>query len=319
MRCGSRTRRRSPEADAVPTKTSCSDCEAPNKKVALLFRDNLKECAQLLGPAFCAARSLIGVCLATSLADPQFRGCEVPDSSFLGFRGPLYDQVHKHLRARILAGEWEHWQPLPPEVLLSQELGVSVGTVRRAMEKLMQERIVVRERGRGTFVRRESGQRQVAMLAVRRHDGELIEPDRSPTRYTTLHLAGPAARAIAARADPNLSLPIIKFERDWQIGDSQVGRETMIVHQETFPNWPELAELSADALFAKYVEQYRTEMHTVRWEVGTRPLLTSMDGLGELPNPWVIVTRQGMNANGDPLEVCEHAISLASHTFEIIQ
>lgn len=68
------------------------------------------------------------------------------------FTGPLYLQVAENLRGRILECEWAPDKQMPNEVLLASELSVSVGTVRKALELLEDERLVSRIKGRGTFV-----------------------------------------------------------------------------------------------------------------------------------------------------------------------
>ena len=242
----------------------------------------------------------------------------MPDSPFMGFSGPLYDQVHKHLRARILAGEWEHWQPLPPEVLLSQELGVSVGTVRKAMEKLMQEKIVVRERGRGTFVRRDSSQRPISMLAIRAENGDRVEPEKSAVRYSASHVSGRTARTLSPKLGASVPLPVIRFERDWRVDNLVICHETIMIHQQPFFASVNTAEATGDVLLATYMDQYRLQVHSVRWEIGSDPVLAA-DLTSELRAPAVVVTRQALNAGDEQFEVCEHVISVASHVFEIVQ
>ena len=49
---------------------------------------------------------------------------------------PLYAQVESILNARIAAGEWQPGHALPSEPELAQELGVSHGTVRKALDAL---------------------------------------------------------------------------------------------------------------------------------------------------------------------------------------
>lgn len=66
--------------------------------------------------------------------------------------GPLYFQIQQLLRARILAGEWVNDQPLPNETDLARSYGVSVGTMRKALELLTQAKLIVRRQGLGTFV-----------------------------------------------------------------------------------------------------------------------------------------------------------------------
>ena len=65
---------------------------------------------------------------------------------------PLYHQLYVHLRTRILGGEWQTGELFPRDADLEETYGVSRITVRKAVDMLVNENFVVRQRGRGTFV-----------------------------------------------------------------------------------------------------------------------------------------------------------------------
>jgi GntR family transcriptional regulator len=65
---------------------------------------------------------------------------------------PLYLQVKDTLIQRIVAGAWKPGAAIPNEIDLSRELGISVGTVRKALDEMEDERLISRRQGRGTFV-----------------------------------------------------------------------------------------------------------------------------------------------------------------------
>lgn len=65
---------------------------------------------------------------------------------------PLYLQVRDVLVQRIVVGHWKPGASLPNETQLAQQLGISIGTVRKALDLMEVERIVTRRQGRGTFV-----------------------------------------------------------------------------------------------------------------------------------------------------------------------
>lgn len=65
---------------------------------------------------------------------------------------PLYLQVRDMLVERITGGTWKPGAGISNEVDLSRELGVSVGTVRKALDVMEQEHLITRRQGRGTFV-----------------------------------------------------------------------------------------------------------------------------------------------------------------------
>ncbi len=65
---------------------------------------------------------------------------------------PLYSQVRDLIAAQIAGGEVGPGAALPNESVLAQRFGVSVGTIRRAVEGLEDMGVVTRRQGRGTFV-----------------------------------------------------------------------------------------------------------------------------------------------------------------------
>jgi GntR family transcriptional regulator len=67
-------------------------------------------------------------------------------------RRPLYLQVRDLLSERIAQGTWKAGSHIPNEMDLAREVGVSSGTVRKALEVMEAQRLITRRQGRGTFV-----------------------------------------------------------------------------------------------------------------------------------------------------------------------
>jgi GntR family transcriptional regulator len=65
---------------------------------------------------------------------------------------PLADQIARQVRSRVDDGTWPPHYRLPSEPTLARLLGVNRGTVRKALATLVEERVLVTVRGRGTFV-----------------------------------------------------------------------------------------------------------------------------------------------------------------------
>ncbi len=65
---------------------------------------------------------------------------------------PIYSRIEKFLRDRIRSGELLPGDPIPPESQLVQQFQISRMTVRQALSRLVYEGLVVRYRGRGSFV-----------------------------------------------------------------------------------------------------------------------------------------------------------------------
>lgn len=71
-------------------------------------------------------------------------------------RTPLYRSVKLQITEALREGRWKHGQKIASEPLLARRFGTSVGTIRKAVGELVAENILVREQGRGTFVRSHS-------------------------------------------------------------------------------------------------------------------------------------------------------------------
>lgn len=65
---------------------------------------------------------------------------------------PYYQQLYEILRECITKGTWKPGDMLPTESDLTGQYQVSRNTVRNVMEMLVNEGLIYRERGRGTFV-----------------------------------------------------------------------------------------------------------------------------------------------------------------------
>jgi GntR family transcriptional regulator len=65
---------------------------------------------------------------------------------------PLYYQLSTFLRKKIVSGELGPGAALPGEEALAEEHGVSRITVRHALSMLVDEGLLARQRGKGTFV-----------------------------------------------------------------------------------------------------------------------------------------------------------------------
>ncbi|MXP61806.1 GntR family transcriptional regulator [Roseomonas sp. M0104] len=71
---------------------------------------------------------------------------------------PLYRQVEEILLGRIVGGDWPPGHALPSEPELAAELGVSQGTVRKALTVLERRHLIDRRQGRGTTVTRHNSE-----------------------------------------------------------------------------------------------------------------------------------------------------------------
>jgi len=97
--------------------------------------------------------------IATSRKSPSFQ--------------PLYMQIKALLVASLDGGEWPPGEAIPSEMALAQRFRVSQGTVRKALDELAAQSLVIRRQGKGTFVSTHTEEKAslFRFLRIRRNDG----------------------------------------------------------------------------------------------------------------------------------------------------
>ena len=65
---------------------------------------------------------------------------------------PLYEQIKAMILASLQASEWLPGDAIPSEMELAARYAVSQGTVRKAIDELAAQNLLVRRQGKGTFV-----------------------------------------------------------------------------------------------------------------------------------------------------------------------
>jgi len=124
---------------------------------------------------------------------------------------PRYHQLKEILQQRIRSGEFQPGDQFPTEERLCQEYELSRGTVRRAINILVDEGWLRREQGRGTFVTPPSLTPVFFRLADFAEDMRArgLEPS---TRVLKLHVL-PASEEIAARLELTPGEEVIESAR----------------------------------------------------------------------------------------------------------
>ncbi len=90
---------------------------------------------------------------------------------------PLYDQIKILLTRSLIAGEWKPGEAIPSEMELAARYQVSQGTVRKAIDALAAENILIRRQGKGSFVATHTEPKhQYRFLRITPDKGEKIHP-----------------------------------------------------------------------------------------------------------------------------------------------
>ncbi len=85
-------------------------------------------------------------------ATPAGTGSASPRAGDAPRFSPLYLQIKGFVTEGLGNGEWKPGEPIPSEGDLARRYGVSQGTVRKAIDEMAAENLLVRRQGKGTFV-----------------------------------------------------------------------------------------------------------------------------------------------------------------------
>ncbi len=110
---------------------------------------------------------------------------------------PLYQQIKALLTRSLQAGEWKPGQAIPSETELAARFKVSQGTVRKAVDALAADNLLVRRQGKGTFVATHAEARtQYRFLRLQPDDGERVGLQRRLLDCRRQRAAADIARAL---------------------------------------------------------------------------------------------------------------------------
>jgi GntR family transcriptional regulator len=132
---------------------------------------------------------------------------------------PLYRVVKRSLLNAIESGSCPPGQTLPSETEIAGAMGVSIGTLRRAVDELAAEHILVRRQGRGTFVATHGTDRFLfQFFHVERIDGLREAPLVDLVSFERLRADDEPAQALNLR----LGEPVIQIENRLRLQGSAV-------------------------------------------------------------------------------------------------
>jgi len=168
-----------------------------------------------------------------------------------GFR-PLYRQVYDYLVKKISDGHWKAGQSLPSEPALGRELGVSQGTVRKALDVLAVEKLIERRQGKGTYVAEQTQERALfRFFRMARPEGERVAPECGAEKVRRRRAT---AREIQ-KLDLSHGADVVQIVRTRLIEDIPAMFETIVIPEDVFPDIEAYAPLP-NALYALYQTGY---------------------------------------------------------------
>ena len=142
-----------------------------------------------------AVSHLSPVLAAEARGDPDGAAMAGPAPAF----SPLYQQIKQLILQGLQRGEWRPGEVIPSEFELAARYKVSQGTVRKAVDELAAEHLLVRRQGRGTFVATHAEQ-QVQYRFLRLHPDQGAVDGEGPAQRDFVDCRRARASADVARA-----------------------------------------------------------------------------------------------------------------------
>src|SRR3954454_12128089 len=171
--------------------------------------------------------------------------------ALLGYRA-LYRQVKELLMKRLGDGSWAPGQLLPSEPEIAAGLGVSPGTVRKALDEMSSESLLVRRQGRGTFVASHDEERILfQFFRMVSDNGERRFPQ---SRVISVSVAKADARA-AARLGIAPKETVVTIQRVRSLDGRPCIHEHIVLPRALFPGIERLKDLPNN-LYALYSTKY---------------------------------------------------------------
>jgi GntR family transcriptional regulator len=148
-----------------------------------------------------------------------------------GYR-PLYRQVYDIIINKVADGVWRPGEAIPSEHALARELGVSQGTMRKVLDALTAEKLLVRHQGKGTFIAENTQERSLfRFFRMVRPGGERVTPSmgEQSVRVRVARVADQQKLDLAKGAK------VVEINRVRLVDGKPTIRETIILPSALFP------------------------------------------------------------------------------------
>lgn len=227
---------------------------------------------------------------------------------------PLYHQLAEQLSQAISSGALQPGDPFENEIALAERVGLSRPTVRRAIQELVGQGLLLRRRGLGTTVANRQIHRRAELTSLfddLRRDGE-APPSTTVLSHEVVH----DEHAAAALGLPP-ETPLLSIVRLRRAGDLPLA----VMRNWLPPEYSDITreELEKDGLYAVLRER-GVKPVVAHQRIGARtPTPTERRHLGLRPSqPVLTMTRSAFDAVGNPVEYGDHCYRAQDYTIEVM-
>lgn len=171
---------------------------------------------------------------------------------------PLYRQIRTLITRSLESGEWGPGVMIPSESELAVRFGVSQGTVRKAIDEMAAENLLVRRQGKGTFVSSHNDPRSFfRFLRIAHNDGDL-----PPMKSVPLECWRAKATAdVAAKLGLATGSAIIIVRRLLRFGKEPAVFDEIYLPAELFPDLTlDVLKAGETSLYSLFEGRYGVRM-----------------------------------------------------------
>jgi len=226
---------------------------------------------------------------------------------------PLYYQIATRIEEAIRSGRLPTGSRLENEVALSERLGLSRPTVRRAIQDVVDKGLLVRRRGIGTQVVHGQVTREVEFTSL---NEDLLRSDRHPTTSVLLHEVVVADATMAERLTVAEGSPVLHLRRLRGADGAPLA-----VLENYLPG--DFVDLSEEDL-ARYglyqvLRSRGVTMRVARQRIGARRATSEESRLLDIDRggPVLTMDRTAFDNSGRPVEFGHHCYRPDLYSFEV--
>ena len=224
---------------------------------------------------------------------------------------PLYHQLAEQLGRAVTEGTLQPGDAFENEVALGERLHLSRPTVRRAIQELVDQGLVLRRRGLGTTVANRKVHRRFRLSSL--YD-DLEREGREP-RTRVLELGSVVDERAAAGLDLAADTPLLRIVRLRLAGD----RPLAVLHNWLPPAYADLGreELESQGLYAA-LRSRGVKPVVAQQSIGARMPSAAERRLLDLRGPVLTMTRMAYDASGDAVEFGDHCYRASDYTIDLM-
>lgn len=229
---------------------------------------------------------------------------------------PLYRQIKSLILQALEAGEWRPGEAIPSEIELAARFGVSQGTVRKAIDEMAADNLLIRRQGKGTFVASHDDPRAFFRFLRLMPVAGGIEQSRSVPLECWRAKAGPEAGRVLGL---KLGDPIIIVRRVLEFDRKPVVVDEIYLPGETFSGLSiEVLKDWQTSLYSLFETRFGVRM--VRAEERIRAVAADRSSaeLLKVPegSPLLSVERVSYSYGDKPMEWRRGLYSTADHYYQ---